>query len=79
MTELIIVPANEFEIRVNEIDLEEGIILVRDHEDNIIGSVVPFEDGDCVTMHTVYETMFACCLEELLEKYKNYTFIYIQC
>ncbi len=77
MTELTIVPRNEFEIRVDEIDLEEGIILIRDHEDNIIGSVVPLEDGDCV-MHTVYETMFVCCLDELLEKYKNYTFIYTQ-
>ena len=59
MRELIIVPANESEIRVDEIDLEEGIILIRDHEDNIIGSVVPLENGDCL-MHTVYETLFVC-------------------
>jgi hypothetical protein len=77
MTELIIVPVNEFEIRIDEIDLEEGIILIKDHEDNIIGSVVPLEDGDYV-MHTVYETMYVCYLGELLEKYKNYTFIYTQ-
>jgi hypothetical protein len=75
MIEYIIVNVPEHNIPSTEVDPSEGIILVK-YQEEIIGSVVPTDDG--YALHTLFEnSSMYDCLEEIIARYKQYEFVYI--